>query len=75
MQMDDQNGFYEYRNRSARGWVYTLESQLDPGRPLSRAKAQVMRDAVAIRPIVAKNTNARMTQTMAVAPPLEFVAW
>lgn len=42
---------------------------------MSRAKAQVMREAVAIRLIVAKKTNARMTQTMAVAPPMEFVAW
>ena len=32
-----------------------------------------MREAVAIRLIVAKKTNARMTQIMAVAPPVEFV--
>lgn len=49
-------------------------SQRDPGRPLSRAKAHVMRDAVAIRPIVAQNINARITQTMAVAPPADPVA-
>ena len=54
--------------------IHTLASQRDPGRPLSRANAQVMREAVAIKPIVAKKTNARMTQTMAVAPPGEFVA-
>ena len=54
---------------------HTLESQPDPGRPLSRAKAQVMRDAVAINPIVAKKVNARITHAMAVAPPVESVAW
>ena len=53
----------------------TFASQRDPGSPLSRAKAHVIREAVAIKPIVAKKTRARITHTIAVAPPAEFVAW
>ena len=37
------------------GDVLTLARYLDPGRPPSRANAHNMREAVAMRPTVAKN--------------------
>jgi hypothetical protein len=45
------------------------------GTPLSRAKDQSRRDAVAIIPIAAAIINRRIKQVMPVAAALLFVAW
>lgn len=41
------------------------------GRPLSRAKNHIMRDAVARKPIIADQIRATTMETIAVAPTLE----
>jgi hypothetical protein len=44
---------------------------LEKGKPLSRAKDQVMRDAAARQPIALQNSRAMMMLTMMVVPALE----
>lgn len=49
----------------------TMLSAREKGRPLSRAKDQVIRDAAARQPIALQNSRAIMMQTMMVAPASE----
>ena len=50
------------------GW--TLESHFDPGRPLSRAKDQVIRDAVVVIPRAHAHVGIRTTTPRTVAPAI-----
>lgn len=47
----------------------------EKGRPRSRAKDQVMRDAAARQPIALQNSRSTMMDTMTVAPAFEPTAW
>ena len=54
--------------------VLTLLSNVDPGRPRSRAKAHSTRDAAVVQETVPKMKNTMTTIIIPVAPPLEPVA-
>ena len=53
---------------------HTAPSQLEKGRPLSRAKANVCRDADAVELIVIMKNKRRMATTRMLAPVVFFVA-
>lgn len=55
-------------------WGLTLLRILENGNPLSRAKDQIMREAVARNPMVELKARAIIIDVMPVAPPVEFVA-
>lgn len=53
---------------------HTAPSQLEKGRPLSRAKANVCRDADAVQLMLIMKNKRRMTTTNMLAPIVFFVA-
>lgn len=55
--------------------LLTRPSWLLKGTPLSRAKAQSIREAVAITPMEAAAMRSMTMHVITVAPPLLFVAW
>lgn len=53
----------------------TLLRNGEKGSPRSRAKAQIIREEVAVNPMVAAKTIIMMTADMPVPPPFDPVAW
>ena len=53
----------------------TLLRILENGRPRSLANDHVIRDEVAIKPIVAQMARATTREAKAVVPPIDLVAW
>ena len=60
--------------RGSFDWGSTLDRYREPGMPLSRAKAHIIREVAARTAIHAIIIIESTTETMAVAPPLDFVA-
>ena len=54
------------------GFVYTLLIRAWKGRPRSRAKDQIMRDAVARNPMTAHQVSATTIETITVVPALDL---
>ena len=55
--------------------VHTLTTKFEKGNPLSRAKAHIIRDAVASMPTVALITRIMTMETMVELPATDCVAW